>query len=289
MKNQIPKVAILMAAYNGRKWIEEQLHSIWSQENVLIDIYISVDLSKDNTYVFLKNIAKDNKNLNILSYGKRYGDAAKNFYRLIKDVDTSPYDYIAFSDQDDIWHSQKLIRGINEMKLSGSQGFSSDVMAFWPDGKEKLVKKSYPQKRFDFIFESAGPGCTYIFCSEPFQEFKSFVINNWNKVLKIDFHDWLAYSFFRIKNYKWIIDNKPLMLYRQHSHNQFGANLSFRAYFARLKLIKNGWYLSQIKNISDVLNLDSINMSFILKNLMQTRRKKFDAISMIIFSFYIRK
>ena len=289
MKNQIPKVAILMAAYNGRKWIEEQLHSIWSQENVLIDIYISVDLSTDDTYVFLKNIAKDNKNLNILSYGKRYGDAAKNFYRLIKDVDTSPYDYIAFSDQDDIWHSQKLIRGINEMKLSGSQGFSSDVMAFWPNGKEKLVKKSYPQKRFDFIFESAGPGCTYVFCSEPFQEFKSFVINNWNKVLKIDFHDWLAYSFFRIKNYKWIIDNKPLMLYRQHSHNQFGANLSFRAYFARLKLIKNGWYLSQIKNISDVLNLDSINMSFILKNLMQTRRKKFDAISMIIFSFYIRK
>ena len=52
MKNQIPKVAILMAAYNGRKWIEEQLHSIWSQENVLIDIYISVDLSTDDTYVF---------------------------------------------------------------------------------------------------------------------------------------------------------------------------------------------------------------------------------------------
>lgn len=289
MKNQIPKVAILMAAYNGRKWIKEQLHSIWSQENVLIDIYISVDLSTDDTYVFLKNIAKDNKNLNILSYGKRYGDAAKNFYRLIKDVDTSSYDYIAFSDQDDIWHSQKLIRGINEMKLSGSQGFSSDVMAFWPNGKEKLVKKSYPQKRFDFIFESAGPGCTYIFCSEPFHEFKNFVINNWNKVLKIDFHDWLAYSFFRIKNYKWIIDNKPLMLYRQHSHNQFGANLSLRAYFERLKLIKNGWYLSQIKNISEVLNLDSINMSFILKNLMQTRRKKLDAISMIIFSFCIRK
>ena len=41
MKNQIPKVAILMAAYNGRKWIEEQLHSIWSQENVLID-YLKV-------------------------------------------------------------------------------------------------------------------------------------------------------------------------------------------------------------------------------------------------------
>ena len=286
MKNQIPKVAILMAAYNGRKWLEEQLHSIWSQENVLIDIYISVDLSTDDTYGFLKNVAKDNKNLNILSYGKRYGDAAKNFYRLIKDVDTNSYDYIAFSDQDDIWHSKKLIRGINEMKLSGSQGFSSDVVAFWPNGKEKLLKKSYPQKRFDFIFESAGPGCTYIFCREPFQEFKNFVINNWSKVLKIDFHDWLAYSYFRSKNYKWIIDNKPLMQYRQHSHNQFGANSSISAYLKRLKLISNGWYANQVLAIADILGLPRITKKFILYNIKHTRRNKSHSLSMLVFCLF---
>ena len=45
----ISSVAILLAAYNGEKWILDQLNSILFQNNINIHIFISIDLSDDNT------------------------------------------------------------------------------------------------------------------------------------------------------------------------------------------------------------------------------------------------
>ena len=45
-----PSVAVLLAAFNGIKWIEEQVKSIFNQKDINIHIYISVDLSNDGTY-----------------------------------------------------------------------------------------------------------------------------------------------------------------------------------------------------------------------------------------------
>jgi rhamnosyltransferase len=288
MQNKVPRVAVLLAAYNGERWIRYQLDSIWSQEGVAVDIFISLDYSSDSTLSLLQSLQSKHNNLFILSYGERFGGAAKNFYRLIKEVDISKYDYVAFSDQDDIWLSNKLYRGIETMESSGSTAYSSDVMAFWSNGRQKLIKKSYPQKRFDFIFESAGPGCTYIFCIEPYLDFQDFVISHWARVLEVEFHDWLAYAFFRSRGHKWLIDNSPTMLYRQHEFNQFGANSSWVAYLRRLSLIKEGWFVNQVQTISKILGLPHVSKKFILSNFMQTRRKKRDAISMLIFLFVFK-
>jgi len=286
MNNKTPRVAVLLAAYNGEQWIRSQLDSIWSQEGVSVDVFVSLDFSSDGTLNFLQDLKDNHNNLYILPYGDTFGGAAKNFYRLIKDVDVAAYEYIAFSDQDDIWLSGKLSRGIEAMKTSDSDAYSSDVMAFWLDGRQKLIKKSYAQREYDFMFESAGPGCTYIFRVEPFLDFKTFIISNWSIVLKIEFHDWLAYSFFRSRDHKWLIDDSPMMLYRQHDDNQFGANSSWAAYLSRLKLIKNGWYSHQVRNISQVLGVAPPSKRFIFFNFMQTRRKKLDAVSMLMFGCF---
>jgi len=275
------KIAILMAAFNGEKWISEQLESILSQTEVIIDLYVSLDLSTDKTLDILKSFRSQHNNLFLLSYGKKFGGAAKNFYRLIKEVNFKGYDYVAFADQDDVWCSSRLSRGIKCIDSSKSKAYSSDVTAFWPNGSKKLLIKSQPQKKFDYMFESAGPGCTYIFEAETFLEFKSFVDINWNKVQKVEFHDWLAYSFYRSRGHKWYIDNQSNVLYRQHERNQFGANASFKAIFTRLNLIRNSWYKNQIKIISELNNFPTINRKFILKNFMQTRRKKIHALSML--------
>ena len=55
------KVAVLMAAFNGIKWIEEQIYSIFNQEKVNIDLFISVDTSTDGTYEYCKSIEKKNQ------------------------------------------------------------------------------------------------------------------------------------------------------------------------------------------------------------------------------------
>jgi len=286
MQNKLPRVAVLLAAYNGEQWIANQLDSIWSQEFVTVDVFISLDLSSDGTLTFLQNLEAKHYNLFLLPYGERFGGAAKNFYRLIKDVDVSAYDYVAFADQDDIWLPGKLYRGIRAMQSSKSTAFSSDVTAFWPSGRKKLIKKSYQQKDFDFIFESAGPGCTYVFAATEFIGFKEFVISNWASVVEIEFHDWLAYAYFRSRDYKWLIDDSPLMLYRQHENNQFGANASWAAYRSRLNLIKNGWHAHQVRSIASVLGLAPLTKKFIFLNFKQTRRRTFHTISMLFFGWF---
>ena len=276
------RIAILMAAFNGEEWIEEQLHSIFSQKDIEVELFVSLDLSIDKTADILKTFKFNEHNLFILPYGEKFGSAAKNFFRLINEINVQNYDFVAFSDQDDIWQPRKIIKGIEAIQLHKSDAYSSDVIAFWQNGKKRLIKKSYPQRKYDFMFESAGPGFTYIFKTKPFLDFQKFVRNNFNEIYNLE-HDWLAYSFFRSKGHKWLIDkDSSNALYRQHKNNQYGANASFLKFFHRFKLIINGWYFNQVNTISTVLKLPAVNMRFLVTNLFQTRRKKVHAVSMII-------
>ena len=233
--NNSPSIAVLLAAYNGMEWIEEQVASISSQKNTSIEIFISVDLSNDKTYEWCQNLARNNSYIKVLPYGERFGGAAKNFYRLIRDVDFSYFDYIALSDQDDIWDSDKLHHAISVIEKDNLDGYSGNVIAFWSDGQERLVKKNFPQKRFDYFFEAAGPGCTYVFKQQAIQKFKKFLIKNWTKVNLVESHDWMIYAYFRSQGMKWKIDSKSLMRYRQHDNNQVGFNYGLKAYLIRLK------------------------------------------------------
>lgn len=102
------KVAILLAAYNGEKWLVDQVESILHQTDLAPTIFISLDLSDDDSLALCEKLAEQNSNIQLLPYGERFGGAGKNFYRLIRDVDFSDFDYVALSDQDDIWLSNKL-------------------------------------------------------------------------------------------------------------------------------------------------------------------------------------
>ena len=90
-----PSVVVLLAAYNGIRWINDQINSILNQKQVNIVVYISVDLSSDGTYEWCKELASKNKLIKILPYGDQFGGAAKNFFRLIKEVDFNSYEYIS--------------------------------------------------------------------------------------------------------------------------------------------------------------------------------------------------
>ena len=51
-----PKIAILLSTYNGEKWIEEQINSIFEQSDVEINLFISDDQSSDNTINLIKKM-----------------------------------------------------------------------------------------------------------------------------------------------------------------------------------------------------------------------------------------
>ncbi|MDA9558039.1 glycosyltransferase [Vibrio sp.] len=244
-----PKVLVLLACYNGELWLKEQLDSILNQDSVDVDIYCSVDLSTDRTLEILECY-----NINILPYGERFGGAGPNFYRLFRDVSFKDYDYIALSDQDDIWLSDKLSSAIKQMTSFSADGFSSDVIAFWPDNKQSLVKKSYKPTSCDHFFESPGPGCSFVLSAQLAKDFQNFLYEN-NEIG--DLHDWFIYAFSRCNDYSWYISNEPKILYRQHGNNQCGANTSLFSILTRLKIMKSGWYRKQILLILNTFDVNS--------------------------------
>lgn len=244
---------VLLAAYEGAEWIDEQVDSILKQEGVQVSVVISVDFSEDNTYEKCIDWAANDSRITVLSYGERFGGAASNFFRLIRDSNVLGYDMVAFADQDDIWLKNKLSRAWSIISNGEFDVYSSDVLAFEPDGKQVLIKKSYPQKDFDHFYEAAGPGCTYAFRAEVFQAIKEFVINRFSECQAVALHDWLVYAYCRQAGYCWFIDDVPLMRYRQHPNNQVGTNNNFAAYRKRLKMIKEGWYLGEVRKIAQLV------------------------------------
>jgi rhamnosyltransferase len=245
-----PKVAVLLAAFNGTSWIEKQLDSILAQARVDVSVFISVDPSTDGTEVCCASYAQRHENVALLPPSGRFGGAARNFFRLIRDVDLSPFEYVAFSDQDDIWHPDKLDRATGALRASDFDAYSSNVTAFWPDGKRLLLDKAQPQVRWDHLFEAAGPGCTYVLSQRLAAAFKTSLLERWDAAQQVTLHDWYCYAFARNHDFRWFIDPVPTMEYRQHAGNQVGANTGIASFLTRLKTIADGWWPTQVLLIS---------------------------------------
>lgn len=238
------RFCVLLAAYNGAKYIEQQIDSILAQENIQVTIIISVDHSIDGTKELIETVYRINPNVIVLEDITKIGGAAKNFFRLMRDVDLSSFDYLAFADQDDVWYTDKLYRAASKLQETKSDGYSSNVIAFWENGKEKLIVKSQPQCKYDFLFEAAGPGCTYVVTNRLGLSLQQAILKYQNVLEKVWFHDWFIYAYARANGFTWIIDEIPSMHYRQHAHNVVGINQGIQAFLHRCKkiLFKGGFF-----------------------------------------------
>lgn len=252
-----PKVAVLLAAYNGIQWIEEQVDSILGQAAVDLTIYISVDPSIDGTEQWCAACAIKHSEVVILPIAEVFGGAARNFFRLIRDVSFDDYDYIAFSDQDDIWNTEKLEHSIRMLQLHDVNAYSSNVTAFWASGKVQLLDKAQPQVEWDYLFEAAGPGCTYLISRKVADPLKASILRDWEKLQSVSLHDWYIYAFARSQGCRWFIDQNSTLRYRQHERNQVGANVGIRPLISRYRTISNGWWFSQVSLIGSLVGMES--------------------------------
>ncbi len=244
------KVAVLLAAYNGMQWIDEQVKSILEQSAVDVTLYISVDPSTDGTEIWCSTLSDAHPNVVVLAEAGRFGGAAPNFFRLIRDVEFADYDFVALADQDDIWHPDKLWRAVQTLSSTDYDAYSSNVTAFWQDGRTHLLDKAQPQVAWDFLFEAAGPGCTYVLSRRLADPLKDSIVSRWKAFQGVSLHDWYFYAFARSQNFKWFIDPVPSMQYRQHENNQVGANTSLFSLMVRYKTIHEGWWFKQVRMIT---------------------------------------
>src|SRR5690349_17404549 len=104
-------VAILMGTKNGAPFIDDQLKSIADQTHENWILIVSDDGSSDDTVAKVRRFAETYPQKVAIRKGRGKGVCA-NFLSLANDpaIDAG---YFAFSDQDDIWHEDKLRRALS--------------------------------------------------------------------------------------------------------------------------------------------------------------------------------
>ena len=232
------KISILLAAHNGERFIKEQFQSILKQTFKPSKILINIDLSNDKTLYIVRKCAIKNPEIKIINAKKRFGSAAANFIHLIIHSDLTDVDYISLADQDDVWKKDKLERAIQKLE-QGYDAYSSNVEAFWEDGRKITIEKNQAQQKFDYLFESAGPGCTFVMNNKLALKLQQFLKSGYFNQLH-DYHDWLIYAFARANDFKWYIDSYLSVDYRQHKKNVFGANVGIKAFISRTNRVLSG-------------------------------------------------
>lgn len=282
-----PKICVLLPTYNGSRYVVEQLQSILDQRSVDVSVFISDDFSTDDTLQVIERAFHNEPRIKILPSITRHGSAGKNFYHLINTVDFKHFDYVSFADQDDLWDLDKLESSINALIVHGASGVSSDVIAFWESGRSVYIRKSLPQKKFDYLFEPAGPGCTYLLTVEFANKLKPLVMDK--DVYKNVFnHDWLIYAYARVSGHLWYILPRSTMRYRQHDSNETGVNFGYGALQIRLVKLKSGFYLNQVYGVLGAVGrLDLLQKFFVrrgiprlifFRELFQMRRSAKEAV-----------
>lgn len=121
-------ISVVMCTYNGARYIEEQLQSILQQTYPIGEIIIQDDGSSDNTVAIVGEYAKRHSVIRLFHNDSGQHGVNGNFFSAMA---RAKGDYIAISDQDDIWEPDKLrlqAEAIGDRMLCGglSEPFSDD-------------------------------------------------------------------------------------------------------------------------------------------------------------------
>ena len=117
------QIDILLATYNGEKYLKEQLDSILNQTYTNFRLLISDDCSKDYTRQILKEYEKKDSRIKLFFQEKNLG-YVKNFEFLLTKVENEIY---ALSDQDDVWNKDKIEKTYNKLKKDNADLAFTDL------------------------------------------------------------------------------------------------------------------------------------------------------------------
>lgn len=249
----IPRIVVLMATYRGERFLEPQIASILDQRGVDVRLIVSDDGSDDRTPELLDRIAANDSRVTVLP-PERSGSSAGNFFRAIRDARIDDADAIAFSDQDDLWYPEKLARHfalLNGTTAAGTVGgVSSNVAPFSAARPGPALERGGPQRLADHVFDSAGPGSTYLLTPAAYALVREQLLDPDGAASHAAYHDWLIYALVRAAGYRWVFDPRPSLGYRQHDQNVLGAQSGFAQDWERLRVIASKAHRAQVITIA---------------------------------------
>lgn len=165
-------IAILLATYNGERYLREQIDSLLTQTCQQWDLYVHDDGSKDNTVKILKEYEQEYDNIHILD-APSTGNAKDNFFLLLDAVEA---DYYFFCDQDDVWFADKIEKELTALRAQEAKKPDVPVVVYTDlkvaDEQMRVIHESmwrfsaiHPEflTTFDTYAYAVATGCTMCF------------------------------------------------------------------------------------------------------------------------------
>ena len=274
------KIDILLATYNGSKYLHEQLDSILSQSYGNINVIIRDDGSSDNTVMIIKEYEEKDNRVKLLSDSLGNLGFVRNFEELMKN---STSKYLMFSDQDDIWYNNKVetsykrikaIEEINGRSCPVLVHTNSKIMNYETRTKSLFISDyakntSFENSFFNFFVQ----GSTMLINESLKREALPFS----KEVYLHDRYLHLIAEFIGIRAYIDI----PTMDYRQHSNNEIGSRgtniikrLISSRYFNQNDKILFYYLNNQYKNSVEDYKIEKLNIFFRIINSNSSRFKR---------------
>lgn len=215
------KIAVLMSSYNGEKYIREQIDNVLNQRNVCVDLYVRDDGSSDGT----NGILHEYEDRIQVYYGENVG-VGSSFMQLVYDV-PGDYDYYAFSDQDDIWLSQKLQKATERIEAEKEiipVLYTSNQILVNEKGEETGIRyKQKPNTDYKQILcQNKLAGCTMVWNASLQRLLQEENRRPSKELLCNRIHDvWVAMV--AAVTGKIVYDLEGYIYYRQHENNVVGV------------------------------------------------------------------
>ena len=213
-------ISVALATYNGGLFIREQLDSIISQTYDDIEIIVCDDCSKDDTVKIIEQYAKNDSRIKIYQNEKNIG-FKKNFEKAIT---LCSGEYIACSDQDDVWtndHLKILYDNIGKYDMICANAHLVD------EKLNPIGSDLFNSSRFSILPQNNKEWLIFLFFNNIFQGSACLIKKKLiNKALPIPdnvkFHDyWFALCSVCNNGVKYL-PNNFILFYRQHSNNITG-------------------------------------------------------------------
>ena len=271
------KVAVILGFYNGNDYIEAQIESILNQNFKNIDIFIFDDNSKKKLESKKLKINIKKCKIKIIQRKTNLG-YAKNFLLGLKEAGNE-YDFYAFSDQDDIWEKDKILRGIealNPNSLNSPKLYCSRTSYYNSECTKEIGASNIHPKKPTFanaLLQNIAGGNTILMNNLARQ-----LIIKTLKVEKFISHDWWCYQIISGAGGEVIFDKNKTVRYRQHKYNLIGKNNGFEDIKSRILEFLLGkvktWSDINLKNLSNFRYLLTNENNEILENYLRARDSK---------------
>ena len=227
------KISVALAAYNGEKYIKEQIESILCQLGESDEIIVS----DDNPFKATKSVIDSIADPRIKYFAGEGKGVVRNFENAINRCSG---DVIFLADQDDVWMPDKVSSMLAEFE-KGADVILHDACV--TDAELNITEPSY------FAVHGSGAsfsknllrntfvGCCMAFTKEIASECIPFPGD-------IAMHDWWIALASIKRGRKVVILNKPLILWRRHGENVTGSATSIKQ--------KIRWRINMISSLKKI-------------------------------------